>query len=90
MYVDPSNLVSSTAGAAAASVSQTDDARKRPRRVAESRLGQEYARVLHRALQMEGREPEAMKQLQEALESGQFDTVEAAIQAARTLIKYGI
>ena len=90
MYIDPSNLVSSTAGAAAASVQKSDDLKKKTSRIAESRLGQEYAQVLHRALQMENAEPEAMRQLQEALESGQYDNLEAAIQAARTLIKYGI
>ena len=90
MYIDPSNLVSSTAGAAAASVNKPDDPKKKAPRVAESRLGQEYARVLHRALQMEGGEPEAIQKMQEALESGQLDTLEAAVQTARTMIKYGI
>jgi len=90
MYVDPSNVVSSTAGAAAASVAKPDDPRKRPGRVAESRLGQAYARVLHRALQMDGNPPEMIKQIQESLEAGQYDTLESAIQAAQTMIKYGI
>ena len=90
MYIDPSNIVSSTAGAAAASVNKPDDPKRKAGRVDESRLRQEYAQVLHRALQMEGNPPEAVKQMQEALESGQLDSLEAAIQAARMLIQYGI
>ena len=90
MFVDPSNIVSSTAGAGAASIARPDDTKKRPGRVDQSRLGQEYARVLHQALAMEDIRPEQIRQVRAALESGRYDTLEAAIQAARTLIQYGI
>ena len=90
MFINPSNPVNNTAGAAAVSVTQKKEKRKKSDRVAESRLGREYARVLHRALQMEGKNPEVIRQLQEALKSGQLDTLEAAIQTAQALIQYGI
>lgn len=90
MYVDPSNPVSGTAGAAGASIAKSDDPRKHLSRVAETRLGQAYTRVLRRALQMGGRSPEEIGRLQASLEAGRYDSLEAAIQAARTMIQYGI
>lgn len=88
--IDPSSLISSTAGAAAASVNRPDETKKRSGQVDQARLREEYARVLHRALQMEDTHPEMVRQLRESLESGRLDTIEAAIQAARMMLDYGI
>lgn len=88
--IDPSSLISSTAGAAGASVIRPDETKKRPGQVDQARLREEYARVLHRALQMEDTHPEMVRQLRESLESGRLDTIEAAIQAARMMLDYGI
>jgi hypothetical protein len=90
MFIDPSSLISSTAGAAGASVNRPDDLKKRPGQADQVQLREEYARVLRRALQMEDTHPEMVRQLRESLESGRFDTIEAAIEAARMMIQYGI
>jgi len=90
MFIDPSSLITGMAGSTGVSVNRPDDPKKRPAQTDQIRLREKYARILHRALQMEDTHPEMVRKIRESMESGHYDTIEAALEAARVMIQYGI
>lgn len=90
MYIDSSQVDSINAASASGSVNNPFQKKRRTNQVAESRLGREYATVLHGSLQYPAVDENAVKQAKEAVLSGQVDQYESARQAAKKLLQYGI
>ena len=89
MYIDPSNIINSTAGAAAASVNKNDPRRK-TLPAAQTRFGQTYNQIVRRALQWEDNTPALTEQIRSFLDSGQADGMESARHTAGALLQFGI
>lgn len=64
---------------------------KRPsRRKEEPELRLGYAGLLERVMQMQGEDPEIIRQARELILSGRADSMETALETARKMIQYGV
>ncbi|HOM60729.1 MAG TPA: hypothetical protein PLP49_04740 [Anaerohalosphaeraceae bacterium] len=89
--VDPFSSVQQIAGSlGAASVAGSAESKKKTSRKDKVELSSRYAGLLERAMQMEEYQPELIWQAQELVMSGRADSMEAALEAARRILQYGV
>ncbi len=88
--VDPFSSVQITGPVGAASLAGSAEPQKKTSRKDKLELSPRYAGLLERVLQMEEYQPELIRQAQELVMSGRADSMEAALEAARRILQYGV
>ncbi|HOK66161.1 MAG TPA: hypothetical protein PK054_10235 [Anaerohalosphaeraceae bacterium] len=87
---EPSSSMQINGALGAASLAGTAGPKRKPPRKEEPALRLRYAGLFERVMQMQGEEPEVIRQARELILSGRADSMEAALETARRMLQYGI
>jgi hypothetical protein len=88
--VDPSNSMEILGTLGAASLAGASGPKRKSLRKDRSELRLQYAGLLEQAMQMQGEDPEIIRQARELILSGRADSMETALETARKMLRYGI